>query len=118
MSIERNTNYGNINISNDALATLVGGIVSECYGVVGMASQKLRDNIAELLGNENYSKGVEVNKNDEGLVINVYIIITYGIRISEVVNEMQKKIKYELEKSLALDISQVNVYVQGVKVVE
>ena len=41
MSIERVTSYGNINISLEAIATLAGGVVSECYGVVGMASQKL-----------------------------------------------------------------------------
>ena len=39
MSIERVTSYGNINISQEAIATLAGGVVSECYGVVGMASQ-------------------------------------------------------------------------------
>lgn len=50
MSIERVTSYGNINISQEAIATLAGGVVSECYGVVGMASQKLvKDGWAELL---------------------------------------------------------------------
>ena len=54
MSIERVTSYGNINISQEAIATLAGGVVSECYGVVGMASQKLvKDGWAELLKKEN-----------------------------------------------------------------
>jgi uncharacterized alkaline shock family protein YloU len=119
MSIERNTNFGNINVTNEALAALVGGIVSECYGVVGMASQKLlKDGLAELLGQENYARGVEVTKTDNSLQIDLYIIISYGIRVSQVVSELQKKVKYELEKSLDLDITSVNVYVQGVKVVE
>lgn len=119
MSIERNTNFGNINVTNDALATLVGGIVSECYGVVGMASQKLlKDGLAELLGQENYARGVEVTKTENSLQIDLYIMISYGIRVSQVVSELQKKVKYELEKSLDLDITSVNVYVQGVKVVE
>ena len=50
MAIERVTGLGNINISQEAIATLAGGVVSECYGVVGMASQKVfKDGIAELL---------------------------------------------------------------------
>ena len=40
MSISKSTQYGNINVSIDAIASLAGGVVTECYGVVGMASQK------------------------------------------------------------------------------
>lgn len=57
MSISKSTQYGNIEISIDAIASLAGGVVTECYGVVGMASQKfLKDGIAELLKKENYAK--------------------------------------------------------------
>ena len=55
MTVERKTNYGNINVSEEAVASLAGGVITECYGVVGMASRKLvRDGWAELLGKENY----------------------------------------------------------------
>ena len=65
MGIERTTNLGNINISEEAIATLAGGVVSECYGVVGMASQKiLKDGLAELLKKENYSRGAIVRKGE------------------------------------------------------
>ena len=51
---ERSTKLGNINISNEVIATIVGGAVTECYGVVGMASQKmLKDGLYELLKLEN-----------------------------------------------------------------
>lgn len=118
MSIERTTNLGNINISQEAIATLAGGVVSECYGVVGMASQKLvKDGLAELLKKENYSKGVVVRKSEKGLELDLYIIISFGVKISEVIQEVQKKVKYILEKTLELDSIVVNVYVQGVKVI-
>lgn len=59
MSIERVTSYGNINISQEAIATLAGGVVSECYGVVGMASQKLvKDGWAELLKKKTIPAGL------------------------------------------------------------
>ena len=41
MPINKSTEYGNISISLDAIASLAGGTITECYGVVGMASQKL-----------------------------------------------------------------------------
>jgi uncharacterized alkaline shock family protein YloU len=92
-------------------------VITECYGVVGMASkQVLRDGWAEMLKKENYARGVVVKKNDEGLDIDLYIIVGFGVKISEVVLEAQKKVKYMLEKTLSLEVTSVNVFVQGVRV--
>ena len=111
MSISKSTEYGNINISLDAVASLAGG--------VGMASQKfVKDGIAELLKKENYAKGVVVRQGENGLELDLYIIVSHGIKISEVVHEAQKKVKYMMEKTLELKFSAVNVYVQGVKVMK
>ena len=119
MSISKSTQFGNINISIEAIASLAGGVVSECYGVVGMASQKvLQDGLAELLKKENYSKGVVVRQNEGKLELDLYIIVSHGVKISEVVHEVQKKVKYMLEKSLELDFNVINVFVQGVKVMK
>ena len=119
MPIESNTNLGTINISNEAIAILTGGVVAECYGVVGMASQKvLKDGISVLLKKENYSKGIVVTKRDDNLELDLYLIISYGVKISEVVAEVQKKVKYELKQALDQDFNAINVYVQGVKVMD
>ncbi|NBK96990.1 MAG: Asp23/Gls24 family envelope stress response protein [Erysipelotrichia bacterium] len=119
MSVTRNTKFGDINISKEAITSLAGGVVSECYGVVGMASQKmLKDGLAELLKKENYAKGVIVKENEGMLDLDLYIIVSHGVKISEVVLEVQKKVKYVLEQSLEIEINAVNVYVQGVKVME
>lgn len=119
MSISRSTQYGNINISIDAIASLAGGVVSECYGVVGMASQKfVKDGIAELLRKENYARGVVVRQKDDALELDLYVIVSHGVKISEVVHEVQVRVKYMLEKSLELQFHKVNVYVQDVKVMK
>jgi len=118
MAINKNTSLGSINISDQAIAALAGGAVNESYGVVGMVStQVLKDGLNELLGKEDYSKGVVVENKDNGLTIDVYIIVAYGINISEVTKEIQKKVKYTLEKALGMDVTGVNVFVQGIKVV-
>lgn len=119
MSISKSTQYGNINISIDAIASLAGGVVTECYGVVGMASQKfVKDGIAELLKKENYTKGVVVRQKDKALELDIYMIVSHGVKISEVVREVQQRVKYTLEKSLELDFKTVNIYVQDVKVIK
>lgn len=84
-----------------------------------MASQKfVKDGIAELLGKENYAKGVVVRQKDDALELDLYIIVSHGVKISEVVHEVQERVKYMLEKSLELDFDKINVYVQDVKVMK
>ena len=115
---ERSTKLGNINVTNEVIATIVGGAVTECYGVVGMAGQKaLKDGLYEFLKRENYSRGVIVEDGETGINVDVYIIVGYGMKISEIVYEVQKKVKYVLETTLDIEISAINVYVQGVSVI-
>lgn len=115
---ETNTKLGSINVSNEVIATIVGGAVTECYGVVGMASQKmLKDGLYELLKKENYARGVIVQDGETGIIIDLYIIVGYGMKISEIVFEVQKKVKYVLETSLDVEVESINVYVQGVSVI-
>ncbi|MCF0111229.1 MAG: Asp23/Gls24 family envelope stress response protein [Erysipelotrichaceae bacterium] len=119
MALENSTHLGSINVSTEAIASLAGGIVSECYGVVGMASQKmLKDGLFELLKMENFSKGVVVRDGENGMVLDLYLVITYGVKITQVVSEVQKKVKYSLEKSLDVEIEAINVFVQGVRVMD
>ena len=84
-----------------------------------MASQQVfKDGLAELLKGENYAKGVVVRKGETGFDLDLYIIVSYNVKISEVVLEVQKKAKYMLEKTLQQDFNSINVFVQGIKVIK
>ncbi|EZR70561.1 hypothetical protein W470_01493 [Staphylococcus aureus VET0159R] len=117
MTLEISNDYGKIDISNEVIASVVGGKAVECYGIVDMASrQQVRDGIAEILGHENYAKGIKVTENNGVVDIDMYIIVSYGVKISEVANNVQSTVKYTLEKSLNVSVSSINIYVQGVRV--
>ncbi|RDW17876.1 Asp23/Gls24 family envelope stress response protein [Oceanobacillus chungangensis] len=117
MSIELNTKDGLVTITNDVIATIAGGTAVECYGIVGMASKsQIRDGIAEILRKENYSRGIIVRQEDDELHIDMYIIVSYGTKISEVASNVQSQVKYTLNKSLGLNIDSINIYIQGVRV--
>jgi uncharacterized alkaline shock family protein YloU len=119
MTVEINTSLGRIDVSNDVIATIAGGAAVDCYGLVGMASRKaLKDGFTELLGKENLSRGVNVKDQEGGIEIDLYIIVSYGVKISEVAHNVQSKVKYTLNQTLGLDVSAVNVYIQGVRVSE
>ncbi|WP_404452551.1 Asp23/Gls24 family envelope stress response protein [Virgibacillus necropolis] len=117
MSIELNTNDGHVTITNDVIATIAGGAAVECYGIVGMASKnQIKDGISEILRKENFARGVLVRQEDDHLHIDMYIIVSYGTKISEVAHNVQSQVKYTLNKSLGLSIDSVNIYIQGVRV--
>jgi len=117
MSIELQTKYGQIDISMDVIATVAGGAAVDCYGIVGMASKKqFKDGIAEILRRENFAKGVIVRQENEEVHIDMFIIVSYGTKISEIAHNVQSKVKYTLDQTVGLAVDSVNIYVQGVRV--
>ncbi|GLH63294.1 MULTISPECIES: Asp23/Gls24 family envelope stress response protein [Bacillaceae] len=117
MSIELQTKYGRIEISNDVIAMIAGGAAVDCYGIVGMASKnQIKDGISEILRRENFSKGVIVREENGEVHIDMYIIVSYGTKISEVAHNVQTKVKYTLDQMLGLSVQSINIYVQGVRV--
>ena len=116
MSLDAKTNYGQIKISDNAIAILTGVEVCECYGVVGVVASKITDGINDLLKKENYAKGVKVKTTKDGVEIDLYVVLSDNVKISSVVNEIQKRVKYTLEKNLDIIIKAVNVHVMGIKV--
>lgn len=116
MALEITNDYGSIDISNEVIASIVGGKAVECYGIVGMASrQQVRDSIAEILGHENYAKGIVVREDNGVLDVDMHIIVSYGVKISEVAQNVQSTVKYTLENTLKLKVNSVNIFVQGVR---
>ena len=82
MAVKIQNQFGNIDISNEVIATVVGGAATEIFGIVGMASKnQIRDNLNEILKRDNYSKGVVIRQEDEGIAVDVYIIVGYGTKI-------------------------------------
>lgn len=117
MSISITNAYGQVDISTDVIAKIVGGAALDCYGIVGMASKnQLKDGFAELLKKENFSRGVIVYfDDDQNLLIDMYIIVSYGTRISEVAVNVQNKVKETLNDTLGVDAAAINIFVQGVR---
>ncbi|MBU8877785.1 Asp23/Gls24 family envelope stress response protein [Bacillus sp. FJAT-29790] len=117
MSIELQTKFGQIDISNDVIATIAGGAAVDCYGIVGMASKnQIKDGLTDILRKENFTRGVIVRQENDEVHIDMYIIVSYGTKISEIAHNVQSKVKYTLDKTVGLAVDSVNIYVQGVRV--
>ena len=107
-----------LTIFGTGFGNFFGGSATEIFGVVGMASKSaIRDNFQALLGKENYAKGVVVKSTDAGITVDVYTVMSYGVKISEVSKNIQERVKFNLENQLGIKAETVNVYVQNIKVV-
>jgi uncharacterized alkaline shock family protein YloU len=107
------THLGKIEISPAAVASLANHAVLKTYGVVGMSLR----NLVQILSRDS-KRGVSVHIEGGEIVIDLYVIIEYGTRISEVAHNIMENVKFAVEKALGVLVSQVNVYVQGLRVSE
>lgn len=120
MAIELETEYGKVYVTDQVIALLAGSAALDCYGLVGMASRnQLKDGIAELLRKDNLSRGVEVRRYEQGaLAIDLYIVVSYGTKISVVAHNVQTKVKYALNEVAGLQVEAVNIFVAGVRIAQ
>ena len=116
MNLDKTNKYGSINVSLEAIASVVVNATMQSYGVVSMATKKNVLSQINLKNEEDFAKGVIVKRaKANSFEVELFIITAYGVRITEVVGEVQKRVKYDLERKFDIKVKAINVYVQGIK---
>ena len=116
MSVKTSNAYGNITISNEAIAIVTGYIARDCYGVVDLVNQKLTESFSGLFKKQTLSKGVKILTVNNRIYVDLYVVLKYGVSISAVADSLKKSVKYGLEQFTGMIIDSVNVNVVGVRV--
>ena len=106
---------GHVNIAPLAIARLASHAVLQSYGVVGMASPNLASDIAWTLTRDP-NRGIAVHMEEDRITIDLYVIIEHGTNIATVANSMINAVRFQVEKSTGMTVSQVNAHVQGLRV--
>ncbi len=110
---------GRIEISARAIATVARRAAMESYGVVGL-SNRLRRVLRRLRSWRSrkrlVQRGIEVAFVDRRVVIDLFVVVEYGTRISEVASNVASGVKFAVERAIGLPVVQVNVNVQGMRV--
>jgi uncharacterized alkaline shock family protein YloU len=115
MTSAESTQYGRITISPNAIATIASRAASQSYGIVGMASRNLMKELAHSLAHDP-RHGVEVRYIRNSIMIDLYIVVEYGTRISTVAASAANSVKYQVEKAIGLPVDAVNVHIQDLRV--
>ncbi len=107
---------GEVKIADDVLAVCAINAALRTPGVAQL-SGGITDSLSEtLLRKELLSKGVKINQTDKGVVVDVYIIVNYGVKIPVVAWDTQGNVKRELETMTSRKVLGVNIHVQGVDI--
>lgn len=113
-----NTELGNISIDNEAIAQYAGNKATECFGIVGMAAISMKDGLVKLLKKDNLSRGISVKYVDGKLSVDFHIIVAYGVSIRTVAENLVDAVRYDLERYTGFEVGKINIYVDGVKVID
>lgn len=113
------TKDGKIAIDIRVIEEFAGHAALDCFGIVGMCNVSMRDGIAKLLTGNSISKGVSVTRDEDGaLMIDYHIIVAYGVSIQTVVSNLINTVKYQIEDYTNKKVKAINVYVEGVRVID
>ena len=107
-----NTHMGNIDIDNEVIAQYAGSVAVECFGIVGMAGVSMKDGLVKLLKMDSITRGI--NK----LVLDFHVIVAYGVSILTVTDNLISNVKYKVEEFTGIEIKKINIFVEGVRVID
>ena len=119
MKIELDHENGGVVIESEVIAQFAGLSAIECFGIVGMATVNMKDGIVKLLRGDSVSKGVNVTVGENGVIsIDFHIIVAYGVSISTVAENLMSTVRYKVEEFTGMQVEKINVFVEGVRVID
>lgn len=113
------TDLGIITIDPEVIAKYAGSVAVECFGIVGMAAVSMKDGLVKLLKKESLTKGIQVGISDENkITLNFHVVVAYGVSISAVTDNLISNVKYKVEEFTGMSVDKINIYIEGVSVID
>ena len=113
-----NTGMGEITINTDVIATYAGSVAVECFGIVGMAAVNMKDGLVKLLKKDSLKHGINVTLNENKISLDFHVIVSYGVSIRAVSDNLIANVKYKVEAFTGIEVENINILVEGVRVID
>ena len=78
----------------------------------------MKDGLVKLLKRESLKHGINVEINDNKISLDFHVIVSYGVSISAVAENLFDSVKYKLEEFTGMEIEKINIYVEGVRAID
>lgn len=112
------TKLGEVQIDTEVIAQYAGSVAVECFGIVGMAMVNMKDGLVKLLMRDNLTRGVQVKLDNNKITLSFHIIVAYGVNIPAATDALISNVKYKVEKFTGMSIEKINIFVEGVRVID
>ena len=110
---------GTVSIDSEVVATYAGSVAVECFGIVGMAAVNMKDGLVKLLKKDYLHHGISVKiGEDNQITLDFHVIVSYGVSISTVSDNLISTVKYKVEEFTGMKIAKINIFVEGVRVID
>ena len=110
MNGHMDTQLGRVSIDPEVIATYAGSVAVECFGIVGMAAVNMKDGLVKLLKKDYLTHGINVAIDEDNKITIV--------SISTVSDNLIETVRYKVEEFTGLEIKKINIYVEGVRVID
>ena len=112
---EYDEKIGTVKIADEVIAVCAVSATLSTAGVAAL-SPVFSDNFSKsIFGKDSLHKGIKISQNDDGIAIDIHIIVDYGVKIPAVAWDVQENVKKEIEEMTDSQVKAVNIHVQGVR---
>ena len=113
------SHYGEVQISEEVVASYAGNAAVSCFGIVGMAAVPISGKgLAKLLKQESYHKGIDVRIKENRISLDFHVIISYGVSIKAVAENLVDSVEYRISRFTGMEVDRINAYVEGVRIID
>ena len=113
------TDLGIITVNPEVIAKYAVSVAVECFGIVGMAAVNMKDGLVRLLKKDSLTHGIQVTISDNNeLTLNFHVIVAYGVNILSVSDNLMSNVKYKVEEFSGMAVEKINIFVEGVRVID
>jgi len=115
------TDLGEINVTKETIRSIVSLNLADVKGVVGSRKSIIKEITDMLRGDasenetEDATRNIKVEIKDNKPLINLNIIIKYGVRIPDIAWDIQSRVKEKLMKKLGINVNEIDIHVQGIQ---
>ncbi len=118
MKGQLDNSLGTVIVDSQVIATYAGSVAVECFGIVGMAAVNVKDGLVKLLKKDYLHHGISVTMDENHIVLDFHVIIAYGVSIKTVSDNLMSTVKYKVEEFTGMTLDKINIYVEGVRVID
>jgi len=113
------TDLGIITVDPEVIAKYAGTVAVECFGIVGMAALNVKDGLVHLLKKESLTRGIQVKIDEDNRIkLAFHVIVAYGVSIQAVTENLISNVKYRVEEFTGMPVDKINIYIEGVRVID